>query len=122
MKITEIAFTVVPVTDLNISRRFYEDILGLTASSIWEKDGKGMIEYEIGGGTFAIGSGAPLLKPSADGGAVAFEVEDFQAAIDRFKEHNLSFKLESYETPVCHMAMVTDPDGNFIMIHHRKAQ
>ncbi len=122
MKITEIAFTVVPVTDLNVSRRFYEDILGLTASHVWEKDGMGMIEYEIGSGTFTIGSGAPIFKPSADGGAVAFEVEDFQAAIDRLKENNLSFKLEPYETPVCHMAVVSDPDGNFLMIHQRKTK
>lgn len=121
MKITEIAFTVVPVTDLNTSRRFYEDILGLKATSVWEKDGLGMIEYEIGGGTFSIGAGAPLFKPSADGGAVAFEVEDFQAAVDRLKENGLSFKLEPYETPVCHMAVVADPDGNFIMIHHHKS-
>lgn len=120
MKITEIAFTVVPVTDLQAARHFYEHILGLKASSVWEKDGTGMIEYEIGGGAFAIGSGAQLFRPSADGGAVAFEVEDFENAISQLKKHHLTFSMEPHETPVCHMAVVTDPDGNFIMIHKRK--
>ena len=121
MKITEIAFTVVPVTDLKTSRHFYEEILGLKPSSIWEQEGKGMIEYEIGSGAFAIGSGAPLFKPSVDGGAVAFEVENFDAAVKQLKRHHLPFQLEPHETPVCHMAVVSDPDGNFIMIHKRKA-
>jgi predicted enzyme related to lactoylglutathione lyase len=28
--------------------------------------------------------------------------------------------MEPIETPVCFMAVVADPDGNQILIHHRK--
>lgn len=121
MKITEIAFTVLPVTNLQTARKFYEDVLGLTPSQIFEKDGMGMIEYDIASGTLAIGCGAPIFKPSPDGGAIAFEVDDFENAIGHLKANGCRFSMEPYETPVCHMAVVSDPDGNFLMIHKRKA-
>ena len=120
MKIREIAFTVLPVTNLARARAFYEKTLNLTPTSIFEKDGMGMIEYDIGPGTLAIGCGAPLFKPAADGGAIALEVEDFSAAISRLQAHQVRFASEAYETPVCHMATIADPDGNYLIIHKRK--
>jgi predicted enzyme related to lactoylglutathione lyase len=120
MNITEIAFTVLPVSSLSTARKFYEGILGLKPSHVFEKEDMGMIEYDIGAGTLAIGCGAPLFKPSKDGGAVALEVEDFEAAIATLKKSGCNFALETHETPVCRMAVVTDVDGNFLMIHKRK--
>ncbi len=122
MKITELAFTVLPVTNLAKARTFYEGVLGLKPANIFEKDGMGMIEYSIGTGTLSIGSGAPIFKPAKDGGAVALEVEDFQEAVDSVRKHGAPFILEPYETPVCHMAVFADPDGNFLMFHKRKTQ
>jgi predicted enzyme related to lactoylglutathione lyase len=63
-----------------------------------------------------------MFKPSPDGCSVALEVEDFKAAIATLKQNNVKFRLEPMETPVCHMAMVFDPDGNTLCIHKRKAQ
>ena len=121
MKITEIAFTVVPVSSLKRARPFYEETLGLKATKVFEKEDKGMIEYDIGAGTLALGCGSALFKPSPDGGAIALEVEDFDAAVARLKERGATFKLEPYETPVCRMAVIVDPDGNSLMLHQRKA-
>jgi predicted enzyme related to lactoylglutathione lyase len=120
MNITEIAFTVLPVTDLKKARTFYEETLNLKSTKVFEKDGMGFIEYDIASGTLAIGCGSPLFKPASDGGAIALEVENFEAAISRLREAGCKFHLEPYETPVCHMAVVSDPDGNFIMFHKRK--
>lgn len=120
MKAIDIAFTVLPVTDLQVARAFYEQTLGLSAASVYEKDGMGMVEYEIGTGTLAIGAGAPFFKPAVDGGAVALEVEDFAAAVAKLKAAEVSFLMDGYETPVCHMAIFKDPDGNFLMLHKRK--
>jgi predicted enzyme related to lactoylglutathione lyase len=120
MKVTEIAFTVVPVSSLKQARAFYEGVIGLKPAHIFEKEDMGMVEYDIGAGTLAIGCGAPLFKPSKDGGAIALEVEDFDTAIAGLKENHCPFALEPHETPVCRMAVVTDPDGNFLMIHRRK--
>jgi predicted enzyme related to lactoylglutathione lyase len=121
MNITEIAFTVLPVSSLQRARRFYEETLGLKATKVFEKDDQGMIEYDIGSGTLALGCGSPLFKPSSDGGAIALEVDDFDAAVARLKECGAAFKLEPYETPVCRMAVIVDPDGNSLMFHRRKA-
>ena len=122
IKVIEIAFTVLPVSGLNKARHFYENVLGLKATSVFQKGEMGFIEYDIGTGTLAIGCGAPLFKPSKDGGAIALEVEDFDAAIANLKEKQCVFAMDAQETPVCRMAVVTDPDGNFLMIHKRKAR
>jgi len=121
MKILDLAFTVLPVTNLKTARAFYEGIIGLVPTKVYEKDGMGMIEYDIGHSTLAIGAGAPFFKPAPDGGAVAFEVDDFGAALAQLKTANVAFVLDGYETPVCHMAIFKDPDGNQLMLHKRKA-
>jgi predicted enzyme related to lactoylglutathione lyase len=121
MKFTEIAFTVLPVLSLPKAREFYEGTLGLVPTMVFEKGEMGFVEYDLGPSTLAIGSGAPLFKPSKDGGAVALEADDFDAAIQRLKEKGVGFAMDPAETPVCRMAVVTDPDGNFLMIHKRKS-
>jgi predicted enzyme related to lactoylglutathione lyase len=107
--------TATPIGSRYISKR-HEDVLGLKATQVFEKDGLGMIEYDIASGTLAIGCGAALFKPSPDGGAIALEVEDFDAAIRRLKERNCKFHMDPYETPVCHMVVISDPDGNEIHV------
>ena len=121
MKVIEIAFTVYPVNNLKRGRQFYEEMLGLKASSVFGGADKGMVEYDIGAGTLAIGYGAPNFKPSAGGGCVALEVDGFPAAIKRLKDSGCKFVTELTETPVCHIAVISDPDDNTLMIHKRKA-
>jgi predicted enzyme related to lactoylglutathione lyase len=121
MKVTEIAFTVYPVTDLKRARQFYETVLGLKESRFFGNETQGFVEYDIGSGTLAIGIGAPEWKPSRGGGCIALEVDDFDGAMNRLREHGCKFTLEPMETPVCHMAVVSDPDGNSVMIHQKKA-
>lgn len=118
----EIAFTVLPVSSLSKGRQFYEGVLGLKATSVFAKGDMGFIEYDIGTGTVAIGCGAPLFKPSKDGGAIALEVADFDAALASLKEKNCAFAMEAHDTPVCRMAVIKDPDGNYLMIHKRKTK
>jgi predicted enzyme related to lactoylglutathione lyase len=115
--ITEITFTGSPVTDMKRAREFYEGVLGLKPAM--ESGGGMWIEYEIGNGTFAIGDN---WKPSKDGTAVAFEVDDFDAEIARLKSLGVKFSLEPMPTPVCHFAIICDPDGNNVFIHKRKVK
>jgi predicted enzyme related to lactoylglutathione lyase len=115
--ITEIAFSGYPVTDMARSRKFYEDVLGLKPALVSER--AAWVEYELGTGTFAIGA-YPIWKPSRDGGMVAFEVDDFENTILDLKKAGTAFTLESTETPVCHFAIISDPDENAVMIHKRK--
>jgi predicted enzyme related to lactoylglutathione lyase len=45
---------------------------------------------------------------------------DFDATIAALKGAGAKFKMEPFETPVCHMAMVFDPAGNIVIVHKRK--
>jgi predicted enzyme related to lactoylglutathione lyase len=121
MQVTEIAFSVYPVTDLKRARAFYEGTLGLKPGMVYEGDGVGWIEYEIGSGVVAIGAGAEKFKPSSDGGSVALEVADFDQAIKELKDAGTKFVIEPLDFPGCRMAAVLDPDGNTLTIHHRKS-
>lgn len=118
MKIKEIGFVAIPVTDVARAQRFYENILGL------EKSGEFMngqwIEYQVGKDTLAIANVGEDWKPSDQGTGAALELEDFESAIAELKKANVRFAAQAFETPVCHMAVIQDPDGNKLIIHKLK--
>ena len=121
LKVIELAFCCYAVTEMARARRFYEEVLGLKPAKVIDiPPDSHWVEYDIGPGTLAIGSG-PGWKPSPDGCSVALEVEDFDGAIAHLRENNVKFRTEPFPTPVCRMAMIFDPDGNTICIHKRNA-
>jgi predicted enzyme related to lactoylglutathione lyase len=123
INVTAIAFTGYPVTDMPRARAFYEQILGLKSTVVFEHEGKHWIEYDIGPATLAISNmSAEMWKPSPDGPAVALEVSDFDAAVAALKAAQVKFMLEAMDSGVCRMAIVADPDGNALCIHHRLAK
>jgi catechol 2,3-dioxygenase-like lactoylglutathione lyase family enzyme len=120
IKVNEIPFVGYPVTDKQRARDFYEGVLGLKLESGNDFPDGYWIEYAIGAGTLALSN---FWKPSAEpsmGPAVAFEVENFDATVADLKARKVPFAMEPLETPVCWMAVVTDPDGNSLFIHQRK--
>jgi len=117
IEVNEIAFTAYAVTDLAKSRKFYEEVLGLKPTVL--KEGVPWVEYNIGSGTLGIGV-SEKWKPSRDGASVALEVSDFDEAIAHLKAHEVTFEMGPLETPVCHLAVLRDPDGGKICIHKRK--
>lgn len=119
IKITEIAFTGYPVTDMPRARAFYEGVLGLKPTSTFGEGAKLWIEYEIGGATLGITNMAPNWKPSCDGPSIALEVADFDAAVAALRAAGTKFLIDPMPSPVCHLAVVADPDGNSLCIHHR---
>ncbi|HET6406779.1 MAG TPA: VOC family protein [Chthoniobacteraceae bacterium] len=120
MQITEIAFSSYAVTDFPRAREFYEGVLQLKVTSETNLGEQGhWIEYDIGPGTLGIGR-APGWKPSPDGCTVALEVANFEEAVAALKAANATIKMGPFETPVCHMIMVSDPDHNTIILHKRK--
>lgn len=118
MKITQIAFTGIPVTDMKRAREFYEGVLGLQADP--EMTGEMWTEYPIGGGTLAIACIGEQWKPSDQGTSAALEVESLEDAIARLAERKIQF--EQIDSPVCRMAVIQDPDGNKIVIHKLKPE
>jgi predicted enzyme related to lactoylglutathione lyase len=118
IKVTELAFTCYPVRDMKRARAFYENVIGLKPTMVHESEGNSWTEYEIGGGAFSLGQAEGWL-PSDNGASVAFEMEDFDAAIQTLREHGVKFKMEPFPTPVCQMAFVFDSEGNTVCIHKR---
>jgi predicted enzyme related to lactoylglutathione lyase len=123
MKILELAFTGYPVTDMGRARAFYEGILKLEPTRIIENSNGHWIEYDLGHSTFALSNMSKgEWKPSSDGPAVAFEVDDFDSAVGDLQTNKVRFVIEPFESPVCRMTIVSDPDGNSIAIHKRHAR
>ena len=123
IQVTEIAFTGYPVTDLPRARAFYEGLLGLKPSTVFEHEGKHWIEYDVGPATLAISDmWGTQWKPSPDGPIIALEVADFDAAIAALRAAGIKFNLEPIDSGVCRMAIISDPAGNAVTIHHRKSK
>ena len=120
LKVKELAFCCYAVTDVARARKFYEGVLGLKATRVTDTPDAKWVEYEFGPYALAIGS-APGWKPSPDGCTAALEVEDFDAAILHLRANHVTFRMEPFPTPVCRMAMISDPDGNTLCIHKRNA-
>ena len=120
MKINNIAFVGIPVTDMKRAREFYEGVLGLAIAD--EMMSGNWIEYAVGHNTLAIANVGAQWTPSDQGTGAAFEVEEFAEAIKHLKDKHIRFAAEPFETPCCHMAIVQDPDGNKLIIHKLKPE
>jgi predicted enzyme related to lactoylglutathione lyase len=118
MKITNIAFVGIPVTDMKRARDFYESVLGLLPDP--EMTGEHWTEYPIGNGTLALACVGEQWKPSNDGTSAALEIDNLDAAIARLEERQVSY--DKVDSPVCRMAVIEDPDGNKLIIHKLKPE
>jgi predicted enzyme related to lactoylglutathione lyase len=49
-------------------------------------------------------------------------VDDLDAYRDAAKKKNVKEVFPSADTPMCRMAVMADPDGNWIALHQRKAE
>lgn len=113
----KVAFTMYPVENMERAREFYEKTMqfSLSKSSV----NGAWIEYDMpGGGCFAITTLAQGVKPSSNaGGSIAFEVEDLEKLVDRLKSEGVKFKLDTFTSPVCKMAVIIDSEGNALTLH-----
>lgn len=119
MKPRAVDFVTYGVSDMDRSEAFYRDVLGLEVEVPRGEEGTraaGYMEFDAGGTSIAVGALGELL-PNA---VVALAVEDVAAAVEELRGKGVEITMEPYETPVCFMAVVADPDGNRIMLHTRK--
>ena len=120
MKVLGVDYVYFPVADLEKATAFYRDVLGLTPvfsmGGMWG-------ELQAGDTTVAlhVADDAPVapsdsgMRPSA-----AFACEDVEAMAERVREAGGSVAMAPFESPVCHMAIVSDLDGNPVILHQRK--
>ncbi|HRE83216.1 MAG TPA: VOC family protein [Opitutaceae bacterium] len=121
IQIKEVAYTVLPVTDIERARAFYEGVLGLVPGKTFSSKAGVWVEYDLGATTLSITSMIDAAwQPSPHGAAVALEVVDFDAAVVWLKGKGVRFQTEPWEGSSCRMATVFDPDGNCLAIHRLK--
>ena len=118
MKIKNIAFVGIPVTDMKRAREFYENVLGLTVSDDMMRGQ--WIEYAVGDDTLAIANVGEQWTPSNEGTSAALEVENLEEAIAELEQRKIAY--DKVDSPVCRMAIIEDPDGNKLIIHKLKPE
>lgn len=118
MKINNLAFVGMPVTDIKRARKFYQGVLGLAVAE--EMMDGNWIEYAVGDNTLAIANVGAQWTPSDQGTSAALEVENFEQTINELRRQGVRFAAEPFETPCCYMAVVQYPDGNKLIVHKLK--
>ena len=121
MKIRGIDFVYCQTGDIEKAIEFYRDTLGLEMSGYFEE--VKWAEFNTGNATFAINDPTafdPNLKPQTGGAAVSFAVDDLEGAMKELEGKGVPVVAPLNETPVCHFASVSDPDGNTVWLHRRK--
>lgn len=118
MKIRGVDYLFYNVTDLKRSVAFYSKVLGLKVTDEqkqWAEFDAGNLT--IGIGVFGAACDSKIVKNSA---AAALSVDDVKQAVKYLKGKKVKVATEPTEFPVCEMAIIEDPDGNQIILHHRK--
>jgi predicted enzyme related to lactoylglutathione lyase len=115
MAVSEIAFTMYPVSDLRRAVAFYRDGLGLRATEVaadfWQ-------EFEVAGGTFGIGNFEQVGTPGS-AQSLALEVADLDGFRTTLAERGID-ATEPHDLKFCRISVVKDPDGNQVWLHERK--
>jgi catechol 2,3-dioxygenase-like lactoylglutathione lyase family enzyme len=114
-------FISVPVTEIERSKRFYGETLGLPEI---EHPEQGFPEYQLGENLSLY-----LIDPATIGrefsgphtSYIALRVSDVAATRSELEAKGVEFRRDILDTGVCHMAFFTDPDGNSLMLHRRYA-
>ena len=94
---------------------FYREKLGLIPTDV-DKEGRGAEFTLADGTTFGVWQDADAPVPGA---AVMFAVEDVTSAVETLRNRGVHMD-GPFESPVCHMAVGKDPDGNPFIVHQRK--
>jgi predicted enzyme related to lactoylglutathione lyase len=117
MAIQSVAFVVMPVSDMARARKFYEDALGFSNGVGNEQ----FIEYDVNGVTIAVADAREWQScPPGQGLGLVLEVDNVDAMVDKLTAAGAPVILPAFDTPVCRMAGLKDPDGNSFFVHQCK--
>jgi catechol 2,3-dioxygenase-like lactoylglutathione lyase family enzyme len=122
VEVEHVDFISVPVTDMERSKRFYADTLGLPFAA----DDDSFPEFKLGDNTYLY-----LIDPTKTestftaphSSPVALRVADVHETQKELEAKGVEFVFGEtpFDTGVCHMAIFRDPDGNQFMLHRRYA-
>lgn len=102
--------------DILKTRRFYQKLFGLKKGKEWNAHWS---EFDTEPVSFCL-NGATAEEPWMGNAVVAFAVDDIHDAAAACRKKGATIVREPFETRVCWMAIIADPDGNQICLHQRK--
>lgn len=114
--IKEMAFVAYSVRDVPRAIEFYRDVVGLKPSEMFSDR---WAEFDLGNATFGVGNGESIGIVPGSQFSATFEVDDITTARERLVGADVAV-TEIWDTPVCQVCFVTDPDGNRFGLHQRK--
>lgn len=115
MTIRGVDYIYYEVSNVAKSKEFYRDTLGMKVAI--EPESGEWVEFDLGNMTLGIGS----YNQGGSGGTMAsFAVDDVASAVEELKSKGVTVTMDPEDFPMCSMAIITDPDGNKLMLHHRK--
>ena len=122
MIVERVDFISVPVTDMERSKVFYGETLGLDL--VVHREDQGFPEYQLGENVSLYlldmkNVGSEFTAPHT--ASIAFRVPDVEEARLELEAKGVTFDADTLDTSVCHMAFFRDPDGNALMLHRRYA-
>jgi predicted enzyme related to lactoylglutathione lyase len=118
--ITGVDFVALSTKDLDRAIAFYGGTLGLEMSV--HLDERNYAEFETGNLTLSVIDAEKMgMEHQVRGHEIALHVEDVEAARRMLESRGVTFRGDTLDTGVCHMALFNDPDGNPLMLHHRYA-
>jgi ureidoacrylate peracid hydrolase len=114
----EFAHMVLQVGDIEASKHFYLDLLGMTPRpAIPLADGRAVVPFRQG---IALTSGSPGKPPQID--HMAFRVNDVRTIAGRLKSAQVKFFRELHDGVLGLTIYVADPDGNKIELFQQDAK
>jgi predicted enzyme related to lactoylglutathione lyase len=113
-------FVALPTHNVLASCDFYGETLGLRRSVFVPE--RNYAEFETGNLTLSIIDAEKMgLQHNPTRHEIALHVDDVQAARETLEQRGVTFKGDTFDTGVCHMAFFDDPEGNALMLHCRYA-
>ena len=121
MQVERTDFITVPVTDVQRSKQFYGETLGLPCVN---EGSRQWPEFQLGENISVY-----LMDPTNIGreftgphtAHIALRVADVAEVRTELESRGVTFEGEILDTGVRHMAFFRDPDGNQLMLHRRYA-
>jgi catechol 2,3-dioxygenase-like lactoylglutathione lyase family enzyme len=113
-------FIGVNVRDRERSAAFYRDVVGLQRNPLSHDEWPEFDTSNVG---------LLLSTPEQKGEAefepkfsIALRVPDVATSMERLQAKGVEFEFpDDFDSTVCHMAFLADPDGNRLILHHRYA-
>ncbi|HEY2476992.1 MAG TPA: VOC family protein [Candidatus Cybelea sp.] len=114
MKVRAVDFVEIRVTDMDRTLHFYRETLGMR----FPLTGKSPDWKELQSPPLAVAFG---LGPEPPGAVIlALAVDDLSEAVEELRSQDVPILSELREQDVCYRAIIQAPDGNVIVLHHRK--